>query len=172
MAEHGPCMFHVQSPAPHAHLTVPSQLTKSRIVILGRSLLGMVVRLAVLAVSRTRQVSCKISSEPRKEWLVLQSPPALLPLRLLFPLSHEKTWTRQLAWAQPDGQGGKLIPEPRPKPKVLLSVNSFLSCLANSLPSASSLLLTCSLTCTDQLYQQLEQNRRLTNQLKLALNED
>ncbi|OWK09430.1 hypothetical protein Celaphus_00006251 [Cervus elaphus hippelaphus] len=41
-----------------------------------------------------------------------------------------------------------------------------------SLPSASSLLLTCLLTCTDQLYQQLEQNRRLTNQLKLALNED
>lgn len=35
-----------------------------------------------------------------------------------------------------------------------------------------SLLLTCLLTCTDQLYQQLEQNRRLTNQLKLALNED
>ena len=41
-----------------------------------------------------------------------------------------------------------------------------------SLPSASFLLLTCLLTCTDQLYQQLEQNRRLTNQLKLALNED
>lgn len=41
-----------------------------------------------------------------------------------------------------------------------------------SLPSASSLLLTCLLTCTDQLYQQLEQNRRLTNELKLALNED
>lgn len=117
MAEHRPCMFHVQSPAPHAHITVPSQLTKSRIVILGRSLLGMGGRWAGLAVSRTGQVSCKISSEPRKEWLVLESPPALLPLRLLFPLSHEKIWTRQLAWAQPDGQGGKLILSQDQNPK-------------------------------------------------------
>lgn len=55
--------------------------------------------------------------------------------------------------------------------RSLFSINCLSPSLLTSLPSAS-FLLTCLLTCTDQLYQQLEQNRRLTNELKLALNED
>lgn len=94
------------------------------------------------AEERILSPSCFPFLLPRKEsWLFLGQPG--LP------------WARDsFSWG-----AGTCSAENDQHPEVsLCSVHSFSPTQLTSLPSASSLLLTCLLTCTDQLYQQLEQN--------------
>lgn len=94
----------------------------------------------------------------KKYWLFLSLP----------GLCHLPSWTQD-RW--PWGKGN-LSKWPVPEVSVFCLLTPSLQVQLTSLLLPLLSLLTCLLTCTDQLYQQLEQNRRLTNQLKLALNED